>query len=367
MNGTSARQEKFLYLEGLRAIAILLVIIVHVSQAFPELPHRILQFFDFGKRGVQLFFVVSGYTLTKVYFGRGMDVAQFFTRRFFRIAPIFYLAGAVYIALGALGEFHYAARPNAFQVITTLLFIHGWFPSSINYVVPGGWSIGAEAMFYVLFPLLFAMMRNRRAFFALAALSYPLAMVVRLVLDRWGPEEGTDAAVFASYFFLVHLPAFASGCAVALIEPVLQKRLAVNWRAFFWVLLLAVPAMALTKATSNALLADLVFASLVLASALARPAFIESPLFTWIGRISFSVYLVHFLFLNALFLLQPRLVAAVGVPAGLVVGFAGVTVGSLLLSDVTHRFIEKPMIALGRRVDGMRERRKHGQGGTVRG
>lgn len=55
------------YIDALRGIAILLVVIVHTSESIKNLNPSLIKFLSFGQLGVQLFFVLSAYTLCLSY------------------------------------------------------------------------------------------------------------------------------------------------------------------------------------------------------------------------------------------------------------------------------------------------------------
>ena len=117
-----------------------------------------------GNYGVQLFFLASAITLCHSMASRMQadkyPVFYFFLRRFFRIAPLFWLAMVFYwtcpqsMPPGWYREWVGTdVQPSYF--VLTALFLHGWHPFSFNCIVPGGWSIAVEMTFYVFFPLLF--------------------------------------------------------------------------------------------------------------------------------------------------------------------------------------------------------------------
>jgi peptidoglycan/LPS O-acetylase OafA/YrhL len=146
----------------MRGTAILMVIAVHTSLSVPGLPQFAKLLCAYGQMGVQLFFVASAYTLSRSHVARSAEphaLANFYLRRFFRIAPLYYVAIALYLALyvashdvGAAVRGYYSAR----NVAANLFFLHGFVASANNHVVPGGWSIGTEVAFYAIFPALFA-------------------------------------------------------------------------------------------------------------------------------------------------------------------------------------------------------------------
>lgn len=93
--------EKYNWINALRGYAILLVILIHSSQAFKVSDFSKI-ICDKGDLGVQLFFILSSFTLFNSYsrrkFQDGLDVNRnFFIRRFFRIAPYYYIAGIIYV------------------------------------------------------------------------------------------------------------------------------------------------------------------------------------------------------------------------------------------------------------------------------
>lgn len=87
--------EKLSYIDVLRGIAVLLVISVHHGMLFMQLP-LIHYVSGFGQMGVQLFFVASAYTLCLSASRRTEPARNFYIRRYFRIAPLYYFAIVLY-------------------------------------------------------------------------------------------------------------------------------------------------------------------------------------------------------------------------------------------------------------------------------
>jgi peptidoglycan/LPS O-acetylase OafA/YrhL len=106
---------KFKYIDALRGIAILLVMIVHTSQYGEKSQNEFFNsFFKFGAKGVQLFFLASAFTLFLSYNNRNREenknvLRSFYIRRFFRIAPMYYI-GIIFFSL---------FNQNGFEEITT--------------------------------------------------------------------------------------------------------------------------------------------------------------------------------------------------------------------------------------------------------
>src|ERR1700733_9049273 len=94
---------RYAYIDALRGYAILLVIAVHSSQYFTNLSPNVTALANQGARGVQLFFVASAMTLTMSWTARHDGPKAFYIRRFFRIAPMFYLSIPLFLYLNGFG------------------------------------------------------------------------------------------------------------------------------------------------------------------------------------------------------------------------------------------------------------------------
>jgi len=173
-----------------RALAIVGVVAVHLSFQFPHLPHGVAIVARMGQYGVQLFFVISAITIfmtLEAEFGRCTGAPhvtlRFYIKRFFRIAPMYYAAIVVYglISYGAAQSGYERAwvlgAHGATDIMLNVLFLHALSPTAINNVVPGGWSIGVEMLFYLIAPLLFFVAMNRLRLLIATLLLLALSMV----------------------------------------------------------------------------------------------------------------------------------------------------------------------------------------------
>lgn len=125
--------ENFAFVDALRGWAVIGVILVHTYQWIPCSSETLGTIAKRGAFGVQLFYIISAFTLflslSRRYFSDTSPFICFFIRRFFRIAPLFYLAILFYSILDGLGPRFWA--PNgvgALHIILTALFLHGWMP-----------------------------------------------------------------------------------------------------------------------------------------------------------------------------------------------------------------------------------------------
>lgn len=149
------------YLDALRGIAILGVVLVH-SGILSGQQHTLYVIAFTGQRGVQLFYMVSAFTLFMTLDSRRTEqkeISNFFIRRFFRIAPLFYLAIVANLLLYGRSLI-IDDKLSALDIISGFLFLHGLCPRTINSVAIGGWSIAVETSFYLLVPMLYYRIRS---------------------------------------------------------------------------------------------------------------------------------------------------------------------------------------------------------------
>lgn len=152
------------YVDLLRGIAVLMVVLVHTAQGVQGLSTGVDSIAKYGQMGIQLFFVVSAYTLC-LSFHRRQDeplrTMSFYIRRIFRIAPLYYTGILVYFGLYIYEMYHLTGEIASvgpytpFNVFANVFFLHGLVPQANNNIVPGGWSIGTEMLFYAIFPVLY--------------------------------------------------------------------------------------------------------------------------------------------------------------------------------------------------------------------
>lgn len=334
-------------LDFLRASAIILVASVHVSQRFvPVLPFDKPYPVINGAIGVQLFFIISGYTMMLT-FGNSVTwqrTISFYVRRFFRIAPLFWLAAAAYLLKDGLSPNYFA--PNGVtwtDVLLTISFLHWISPSAFNSVVPGGWSIAVEMLFYSIFPIfayLFIRKQFRIAPYALVLLVYVFGGLIAksFLIPYISAGLPTKYQYLADAFVLFWLPnqLIAFGFGFILYQIMEQKTYPI-------VGILLLSATAITSSDGCTVFCLFLFAHFVL-----RANF-ENRLMSAIGTASYSIYLLHFMIIYMVSFVAKKL--GVNLPSEL--AFIVVLALSLCIAlFVTKPLIEDPFISLGRRWAG---------------
>ena len=341
------------YLDGLRGFAILGVMLIHAGQLYSAaVPAVLANLTNYGFRGVQLFFMVSALTLTASLRRRPSDLRSYALRRFLRIAPMFYLAAVFYLILGGAGPTRFAPDGiSPIDISLTFLMLHGLSLTSINSVVPGGWSVASEVIFYGLLPLLLMFATGlRRALLLLAAsivaaLLFPPA--VHALLSQVPHRELVDD--FAEFGFFANAPAFMFGIvAYWLLESRAALRLPQHGgpglMAISVAALIAVGCSDIGWLRSN-LAADFLLFALVIGGAHSASSVLISPVLRTLGTISFSLYLWHFAVIGVIWALTQGLNMPPVVQ--LAMTYAATIIIASGLSMLSYRYVEKPGMLLG--------------------
>lgn len=229
------RGERLIGVDLLRAMAIIQVIAVHINNAYIKaplyLPAIIVK--THWNDGVTLFFVVSGFLITRAIMLREPDIHRlslraFYVRRIARIQPLLLgsiALGAAMLALGVTSE-PFQAQPHApFDAafwLSLLTFSFNWLRIGLEQhglVNQWGmhwdvmWSLAVEEQFYLILPAALLLTRSRGRFLAV--------LLPTIVLCALARRSALDFSSFAGF------DALGIGVLTALIAPSFDKRLAV--------------------------------------------------------------------------------------------------------------------------------------------
>ena len=377
-------------LDGLRAIAALLVVAYHsvlltgmlLPKSIAGLPPSVRGLFLGCWVGVDIFFVLSGFLI-----GRGLFVQllqhgaisfkAFYIRRTFRIFPAYYLVLTVAVLfLIRLPIFREVYSGVPWQTLQWRSWANYLYVSNYMYGVGGGavanpmfwgWSLCIEEHFYLLLPALLALLfRVRRPWVrpAVLALLASLSLVARIVAFRTAPPntlayqqvypwshthfDGLLVGVLIAYGDVFHRPGFARlvtrlghipwvvglGCFAAVFK----------WGGMFTPGVFTIVLQFLILAVgSGALLINGIFAKNWVTRILAHPAW--SPF----ARLSYGIYLIHIFVLVVLLRWWPaRLnVEAAASTASLVGFFVSLAALCTFAAAVLYLVVERPMLDRG--------------------
>lgn len=347
-------------LTGMRGVAAWYVVLFHIRVgAETQLGPTVTAILAKGYLAVDLFFLLSGFVLWLNYAdrlrGRGAGAgALFLARRLARIWPLhmFILCCAAAFALVlALTGRSSASYPWA-ELPLHLLLLQNWgFTDALTWNEPA-WSISCEWAAYLLFPLLAAAVDWRRfSATSLILLLVLLATTLHLILATGGAATlGDDIPRFG---LIRALTEFAMGTILCALWRRWRDRSRGPLVAAFGVLALLGPASIAGVMPETLTLPLMLAAMLMIVGLTASSA--HNPLgWRWIhylGEISYSTYLVHFLFyilFKILFVSDPA-----NVPMPLLGLFLMLV---LLASAALHHLVERPaQRAINRAVDAVRK------------
>jgi peptidoglycan/LPS O-acetylase OafA/YrhL len=322
--------EYFGSLNGLRFLSILAVACHHsLGNKLASLGIRHL-----GGTGVQLFFAISGFLIVTLML-RSRDAAgafslrRFYARRVLRIFPLYFAVLALYVVVVCFFERNPLGRAEFFRNLPSFAtFTSNWFVNSDNprIIFVFAWSLAAEEQFYLYWPLVerfsFA---ARRAVVAVLCLIFLSQLVLFIYPDQLSSTLGlrivaSFPAAIGLGVLLAHILDTQAG--YRMVHAVLGR----SWSAAA-----ALAAVAAAVAQQDRLgglapfMTDVAMAGLV-ASCVVREDNALAPLLRFppidkIGQISYGIYLLHMLCINAV----RRLALGAGISSpycDLVFGFA---------------------------------------------
>ena len=198
MNKINFRSE----ILGLRALAILPVVFFHYGYSF----------FEGGFIGVDIFFVISGYLITSLIIEKGnnFNIYTFYLRRIRRIVPLLFLVTLLTVPFA-----YYLLLPNNFNdygksLIFTPLFLTNfvfwiqegyWEFSSKLKPLLHTWSLGVEAQFYILFPLIF-FIKNQKKIIILFIILWLISFIIAINNNSQLLLITTDKTLSLGSFYL---------------------------------------------------------------------------------------------------------------------------------------------------------------------
>ena len=337
-------------LDGVRACSALAVIAYHVFEQTPR-----SYGFAGGFQGVEVFFVLSGYLITSSLLSEhsqsgAIDFLAFYVRRALRLLPALLLAtaGATLLA-GLLAPtapgFGLALGLGALFALTYTTDLAATFGASTAWL-GHTWSLAVEEQYYLVWPVILAVLARRRRKFSL----------IFLAVAALGFVAGTAAAfriIGHSNAFAPWTHAFAlvlgSALAVALRQPVppLLERLAgIGWLGalpLLWWLFRPPSAHTLSYGgwSAIALLSGAVMLHLLLREEALFSRILSCTPLVWIGRRSYGLYLYSL----------PIGLALQQADAGVAVTGTLTVLLSVVAAALSYRFAEEPALKRKRRPD----------------
>ncbi|MEU1721467.1 acyltransferase [Nonomuraea sp. NPDC005692] len=377
---TPGAPSRLAWLDALRGIGALAVVAEHLLPWF--LPALRPYWFSLGVYGILVFFLVSGYIIPTSLERHG-DVRAFWTSRAFRLYPLYLAVIALVLAASWWVPVREGVPRDGSAVAahaTMLLDV-----VSVGGVADTMWTLSYEMVFYLLVTALFLIRAHERSGLvsvAFAGASVAVGLVVSGAVLRGGWPAYVSCVVFAAGLACVVGGWFrrTAACVLGLMAlALLLLSSRVPWlgaavvavmfagtaihrwergRGGLWpvavtaALVAVAPVWAIESGwwwvEADVWLTTIALAAATFAGAMALRGRRLPAVLTWLGLISYSLYLVHHPLLKYFVEVTGDLRRA---PLPYQLAMAGLALALILaVSALSYRYVERPMQALGRRV-----------------
>lgn len=310
-------------LDGLRALGALGVLVYHTG-----VPGLL-----FGFLGLDLFFVLSGYLITTILMRQiqsgGIELKQFYLRRLVRLYPALLVAIALSLILIPISWPHSYAR--ALMAALYVADYTGPFTGEPR-VLGHTWSLSIEEHYYLIWPLLLPFVLKAKKPAAVMVAAYVVATL-------WRIESASLFGWQMTYFrFDARLSGLILGGLIA-IAPWNVGRKELTAAILFAAVSLWIVWGGKVPLGLSMTAAEIAAACLVLCAANGRLPALQAPTLIYLGRISYGIYLYHFVIMCAIPTadISWQLKTAIVLPATFVV------------AAFSFHFVERPTMEMGRR------------------
>ncbi len=336
-------KQYFAELDGLRALAILMVLFHHTPRL--KLGHPLQTLRDNGRFGVAFFFLISGFLICTLFLREkektgGIHLMRFYGRRCLRLLPLYYAALALQMIMVFVLHQYSPGNQRLFadRLPSYLFYYCNLLPNYASAPFFCAWSLAVEEQFYLVFGLLMFFATRRQVVMVVTA-----ALVLKICAYQiFGPLD-TGATIWRVLFSYREPILIGVLTAFALNTPGICERCS-RWLSSAWVRWsLAVIAVAWVsfhemrhESNWDSLILYVLMALVLIGAVLhsARP--LSGRLITHVGVVSYGIYLLHMFVYSSV-----RKLPGGGTTAGCFVAGALVAVASASLS---YKYFERPII-----------------------
>jgi len=347
-------------LESLRGVAALIVVFFHVNDFNWPNPLTSHRFFCNGYLMVDLFFVLSGFVICHNYrlkIGDAGDIGHFMFLRLGRLYPLHLYCLLAFLGIEIakyIGQLKFNFVPhvhgafsanNAPSFVANLLLIQSFFSfSNLTFDGPS-WSISVEFYTYLIFAVVILFFPKKKSFLVVSGSLILLTMLPLLLCNVNG------VTVLPGWSFLRCVLGFFIGVLAYHIYDHYHRYIS-RWSekvAFCLLIILIIFMSFRNNAEVDGILVLPVFFALIITIA-AEPAgliskMVNSAPLRWLGRVSYSIYMLHYMVLMFVFRLfvftQKYFHTDNRNEIGLAFVFLAITL-VLIISQFTYQWIEKP-------------------------
>ncbi len=361
------------YIDSLRGLAAMMVVFTHswivIPETYPALFHQIV---GEGARGVQLFFIISAFTLflslEKLnYTGQKDLLLLYFIRRFFRIAPLFYFAILISLIFKYfLPHFDHLTIKNSFlDILTSITFTNGFFPTMFDSLVPNQWTISVEMLFYVFVPYLFIKVNTFKKSVRLYVVTSFITLILSMLFIFAGkdnPHEWVNKIYFIIYTsFPFQLPNLLLGIVYFFVikEGKSYKDVlgVLSWASIQTIIFgiyqkIIVNKFDISMISPRIQVETILFILLIIFITKNNFPFINNKVMRYIGKISYGSYLLHFFVLVIIGRLinSLELFNELSIYYKFIIMSTVCSISTIFIASITYKYIESPGQKLGLKV-----------------
>ncbi|WP_289045552.1 acyltransferase [uncultured Olleya sp.] len=290
-------------LNGIRAIAAILVMVCHIDQQIELffLPHKNIHATGMAVRAVDMFFVLSGFLITYLLlFEKNktgtINFKKFYIRRLLRIWPVYYLCIVITVIL-----IYFNIVPSVNNLTTSLLF-YIFLMANISYLlrinlptITPLWSVGVEEQFYLIWPYI---VKKTKKYFLFFGAFFVLGCALRIGA-RYTLNELVPVVVEFLYSFRINIMALGAFGAYLVysnhnILTIIFRR---EVQLIAWaVLLFSIIYQPIHIRTYVDSEINSIFYLIIILNVACNPKTIfslENKVFNFFGRISYGIYMYH--------------------------------------------------------------------------
>lgn len=280
-------------IQGLRGLAVLFVLIFHF---FPSI-------FPKGYLGVDIFFVISGYLITSICLTeKNYSYIEFIKKRIIRLIPA--ILGTIILCVilslflflpSDLNHFWDSVISSIFLVPNFYFLLSGGYFGGINELKPllHFWSLGVEIQFYIIYPVILFFIKNQfnKKFLILILIIFFTSILLNFFFINYNYDK-------INFFMLpTRIWQFCLGSIIFFLS---KKNFNGKYNNFLIVLLilLLISTVFLDSNTTNLLLKFVISTSVSLiiffgSNTSKHNFFLDNLFFNFFGKISYSLYLIH--------------------------------------------------------------------------
>ncbi len=356
---TTLHKTHYPALDGLRGVAILLVVFLH--------NFRFTNYFFFGWLGVDLFFVLSGFLITDILLNTINDpnfLRNFYMRRVLRIFPLYYftLILCLYI-LPSFSSLNLDVSYYQHNQLWQWTYLQNWLyifkePFGTKMLLHT-WSLAVEEQFYLIWPALILLIKKPKILLIVVFLGLLIVGTSRFLLWSYHIKD----LAYSSLYTFTRIDGLCIGSMIALIMriyPDFLKKFTslivllmalINFGFYFINRQhsLTLPYLAFVGYTTFAVLFGILLYEAAFGNSRLIQILFNNRVLKFFGKISYGLYVYHwpvyillFTFFKNIFLNDLNLSPKISDVGGAIV----VSIAAVLVSMASYRYVEKPFLKL---------------------